>query len=591
MLYAFALCLLLATLLTVLALRRPDTRRRTWRVAAGLLAALGLGLLAFPPTGTTTTTAPTATVLLTSSYSPDTLRALLRQLGSATPVRHYGLPSAPDTLAVSNLTALRQQLPQLRTLHVLGQGLPASDLPELAGIQLQPHQDAPSTGFQAANWPRQSELGQPWAIEGRFQHHAATPVWICLYAAGALRDSVQLRAGSGVFRLRFTPKAEGRAVYRLEAHHQGKRVAQELVPLEVLPTRLLHVLILAAAPSFEIRFLKNELAAQHHTVALRTGLSRGLTQTEFLNLPTPLNLSRLSPELLSRFEVVVADAGTLTSLSPDEAQALNRAVQRGSCGALLLADAAAIPRQLPGSAAFRLLPRPAAATTTPSPLQWPNAPRATATLLSFLQATAQLRPLITGPGQQLVAATRRVGLGQVAVTTATETFPWLLQQQPAVYGAYWSQILSAIRPARAAGPALRLLTPWPQPDEPVQLQAEGASSGILTVNAPAGTATQVVLRQDALVPEWAAATYWPSVAGWHEARLGPARQWLYVFDSVAWRLPRQQARYLSAGRRQTGTAPASLARAPVTQTTAWPRWVGFVVFLLGAGLLWLEEKL
>ncbi|RSK31109.1 hypothetical protein [Hymenobacter metallilatus] len=591
MLYAFALTLLLATLLTVLAFRRPDARRRALRVAAGLAAALGLGLMAFPPSHTTTIPAPSTAILLTASYSPDTLRDLLRQLGPATPVRRYGPAESADTAAVGSPAALRQQFPRLRTLHVLGQGLPPADLPELAGLRLLPHQDAPLTGFQLASWPTQPELGQAWTLEGSFRSAQPAPVWVRLYAAGAPRDSVRLPTGRGLFRLRFTPRAEGRAVYRLEARAESRLLARELVPLEVRPTRVLRVLVLAAAPSFEIRFLKNELAARQHAVALRIGLSRGLTQTELLNLPASLSLSRLSPELLARFEVVIADAGALTALSPAEGQALSQAVQRGGCGVLLLADAAAIPRSMPGGAAFRVLPRPAAASTLPMALYWLDAPRPASVVAAVLQPNAQLRPLITGPNQQLVAAGRRVGLGQVAATTVAETFPWLLQRQTAAYTAYWGHLLSAIRPAQASGPELRLLTPYPRPNEPLQLRAEGAGAGPFTVTGPTGPGTTAATQQDARIPEWATATYWPAVAGWHEARLGAARQWFYVFDSAAWHLPQQQAWYAAAQPYSMPVAGAAAGAAAGAQHTTWPRWVGLLVFLAGAGLLWLEEKL
>ena len=76
MFYAFAFGLLLALLLTVLALRRPDSRRRFLRVAAGLTATAGLGLAAFPPAKTAVLPATDAAILLTDSYSLDTLRTL-----------------------------------------------------------------------------------------------------------------------------------------------------------------------------------------------------------------------------------------------------------------------------------------------------------------------------------------------------------------------------------------------------------------------------------------------------------------------------------------------------------------------------------
>ncbi|RPD46214.1 hypothetical protein DNI29_14510 [Hymenobacter sediminis] len=588
MAYFLAFCLLLAVVLTVAAWRRPDHRRRLLRLGAGWAAVVGLWLAAFPPVRTQEQPAIQTAVLLTDGYSPDTLRQLLRQSAPGTPVWRYAA-SAPDTQTVSNLPALRQRLPLLRTLHVVGQGLPPTDAAALCGLRVLAHSTLPRAGFRSAAWPRQPELGQPWAVEGAFGGNQ-TPAWVSLRAAGASRDSVRVPAGGGPFRLQFSPKAEGRAVYTLVARSAEQVLTQEPVPLEVRPTRPVRVLLLAAAPSFEMRFLKNFLASHQHAVATRTGISRGLTQTEFLNVPTPPDLSKLTPALLTRFELVVADAGSLAALTGSEAGALTQAVRAGNCGVLLLADAPTLPRSLPGAGSFQLVARPAAATT-PQLLSWPNAPsRLTAQLPATLRPTAEMRPVVLAANQQPAVATRRIGLGQVAVTTLTETFPWVLQGQAAAYAAYWSHLLTELVPALNASPSIQLKTAWPRPNTPVMVQVTGASATKLSLRE--GTAAvQVALRQDALVPEWATAPYWPTTSGWHEAQAGAARQWFYVFKNTEWRGPAQQEWLQTATTLASDAKLAPEATATFTTQTAWQRWWGFLVFILGAGLLWLEEKL
>ncbi|WP_426490005.1 hypothetical protein [Hymenobacter sp. 102] len=590
MLYAVALCSLLLVLLTALAVRRPDTRRRGLRLGAGLLAAIGLGLTAFPPSSTTTQPVASAAILLTDGYSPDTLRALQRQLGSPAAVWRYATAAAADTPTLSTAAALQQQLPGISHLHLLGRGLPEADLAVLPEVPLHVHADAPGVGFTTATWPRQSELGQPWAVEGTFLAADKGPVWVRLVAAGAPRDSVQLPAGRGSFRLQFTPRLAGVAVYQVQAYQAGRQLAQEAVPVEVLPTQPVRILMLAAAPSFEIRFLKDELAARQHKVALRIGVSRGLTQTEFLNLPTQLPLSRLTPRLLTQFDVLLLDAGTLASLASDESRNLAQAVQNGTCNVLLLADGSTMPRQLPGGSAFRLAPRPANAASLPLSGLRSGAPVAAPASYALL-TTPSIRPLFSIAGQSVGAATRRVGLGQVAVTTITETFPWLLQQQPAVYHAYWSQLLTAVRPARSAA-SLRILSPWPVPNAPVLVQSEGLpTTASLTITGPTAKAS-LALRQDAIVPEWATAPYWPAASGWHEARVGAVTQPFYVYDATGWAAARQLV-WQQAARLRQPSRPAAMApaEAGTTTTATWPRWLGVALFILGAGLLWLEEKL
>lgn len=589
MAYFLAFCLLLAVVLTVGAWRRLDRRRRLLRIGAGWAAVAGLWLAAFPPTRSEEQPAVQTAVLLTDGYSPDTLRQLLRRAPSGTPVWRY-TASAPDTPTLSNLPALRQRLPLLHTLHVLGQGLPPADAPSLRGLRVVAHLPPPRAGFRSAAWPRQPELGQPWAVEGYFEGNRA-PVWISLRAAGAPRDSVRVPAGGGAFGLRFTPKAEGRALYTLVARSSDAGLIQEPVPLEVRPARPVRVLLLATAPSFEIRFLKNYLAAHQHTVAVRTGISRGLTQTEFLNLTTPPDLSKLTPALLTRFELVVADAGSLAALTGSEAGSLAQAVRAGRIGVLLLADAPTLPRSLPGAGSFQLVARPAA--TTPQLLSWPNAPsRLAAALPATLRSGPEVRPVVLAANQQLAVATRRVGLGQVAVTTLTETFPWVLQGQTAAYEAYWGHLLTALVPAMSASPSIQLKTNWPRPDMPVEVQVTGAPATALSLReGNTTTPVRVALRQDEYVPEWATAPYWPTAAGWHEAQAGAARQWFYVFGSTEWGGPARQEWLQTAATLAADAKPALESTSSTATPTAWPRWWGYLVFLLGAGLLWLEEKL
>ncbi|MFD2784955.1 hypothetical protein [Hymenobacter rubripertinctus] len=588
--------LLLALLLTVLALRRPDARRRVWRVAAGLGAVAGLGLAAFPPVQEQAGPArPTTAILLTASYSPDTLRALLRRLGPTTPVyRRYGAaaPAGNDTLTLPNATAIGLLLPGLRELHVLGRGLPAADVPALPGLPLRLHADAPAAGFQQATWDAQPELGQPWSVAGQLAKVGNGPVWVRLRAAGAVRDSVRLPAGGGPFELRFVPRATGRAVYGLEARQGARLVAREPVPVEVQAPQPLRVLVLAAAPSFELRFLKEYLAAHQHTVAVRTGLSRGLTQTEFLNLPNPPALGRLTPALLARFEVVVTDAASLAGLGGAEAATLQRAVREGTCGVLLVADTPTLPRQLPGASAFRVQLRSAAAALVAQPLRWPAAPAAAALVPATLRPTTALRALISGPDRQPVAAARALGLGTVVVSTITESFPWALQNKAATYAAYWSRLLTAARPVRRMSGAIQGLNSWPTPNEPLHLRTVGAGSASLWLAAPATDTLRLAQRPDAWVAEWATATYWPAVAGWHQARVGTVRQWFYVYGSPQWAGPRRQQWQRAAALAPAGPgAEAATTVAVPGRRTTWPRWWGYALFLLAAGFLWLEEKL
>ena len=352
------------------------------------------------------------------------------------------------------------------------------------------------------------------------------------------------------------------------------------------------MLLLSAAPAFEFKFLKNHLAGQPRAVAVRTGISRGLVQTEFLNQPAQA-LDRLMPALLARYAVVVADAGTLAGLSRAESQALRGAIQAGRLGLVVLADAAPLPAATPGRAEFAVLPRPAPAAA--QPLAWAAAPAGVrAPLPAALRPSAALQPLVQGPGAALVAARHRFGLGAVVVSVVPETFRWALAGQDAAYASFWSRLLAAATPPAPAGPTWALATAWPKAHSPTALQlAAGAFPAAPPTVRPlaGGPAVRLPLRQDTRLPEWSTAVFWPAAAGWHQVRgPGKIRFSFYVFGPDDWPGPEATQRQLAAAQRISAASRAgSSALGEVREP--WPAGWFFGLFLLAAGYLWLEEKL
>ncbi|MCI1187130.1 hypothetical protein MON38_06835 [Hymenobacter sp. DH14] len=592
-----AFCLLLGFGLLVLAWRRPRQRQRPLRMLAGAVVAASLWLTAFPPVRQLPATRAES-ILLTEGYAPDTLRQLLRQLGAGTPVWAYGnVEKAAKARPLASLLTLAEQRPALRRLHVLGTGLPAADLPILGNVAVRQHSDTPGAGFQTAYWPAQLPLGEVLQIEGAVSRpKGAGPAWVVLQAAGAGRDSVQLAAnGTEAFRLHYQPKTAGLATYELVLRRPGQPPLREPVPVEIITAALPAVLLLTATPSFEFKFLKNHLAEAHYPVALRTSVSRGLVQTDFVNQPRAA-LDRLTPALLARYAVVVADAATVASLTGAETQALQTAVRNGRLGLITLAEAAPLPRNAPARTDFAVLPRPATPASLPA-LAWPAAPgEARAPLPAQLQPRPNLQPLISGPQQAIAAARQRLGLGAVVVSVVPETFRWGLQGHPAVYASFWNRLLRAVVPPAAPVAAWQTGTRWPRPGQPLTLRLAAATlpAELPTVAALAGgPAVPLALRQDSRLPEWSTARFWPGVAGWHRAN-GPGRVSFsfYVYPATAWQGPELAARRQAAAQLATAAPAATTAEgAQDFVSEPWPAGWFFGLFLLAAGYLWLEEKL
>ncbi|QIL76304.1 hypothetical protein [Hymenobacter sp. HDW8] len=591
------LCMLLVVGLTWSALRRPNRQRLVLRLLAGVLTGAGLWFTAFPPYRSVPSSSY-ETILLTENFQPDTVRALLRRLGPATRLWRTHAVAGADTVTVANILQIREQQPSLRRLHVVGKGLPVADLTLLGPVRLVPHAPATRAGFRTANWASRVELGQPLEVAGYFDNLPSkagdnAPTWIHLRAVGAPRDSVRLTSGRGAFRLSYVPKAAGLAVYKLIARRGGQILTTEPVPVEVVPTRALRLLLLASTPSFEFKFLKNQLGTRQHAVALRVGISRGLTQTEFLNQSTH-DISRLTPALLARYDAVIADVGTLATLSGGEVQHLTSALRTGGPGLIVLADAAPLPRLTPARAAFSIVPVATAASAKPQPVLWPGAPgRTTATVPATLRPSARLRPIITTGQGQAVVASQRLGAGTMVVSVLPETFRWALQNDSLTYNAYWSRLLTAVARPEPVTAAWRVTTAWPRPNTPVEVQLTAASFPVTapTVQGAGPQPIRLAMRQDTRLSEWSTGQFWPDSTGWHRVTLAEkTAHSFYVFGGQNWLGPETELRQ-QAAQAWIADPSASVAASPILTRQAWPAAWFFGLFLLGAGFLWLEEKL
>ncbi|QIX61708.1 hypothetical protein HER32_11175 [Hymenobacter sp. BT18] len=589
-LFFLLVCGLLVLGLSVLAWRRPNRRWRAARVVAGWLAVAALWAMVCPPTYEVPEQ-PAAAILLMPGYQPDSVRALQRRLGSTkrpalfSPAR----PFSADTSIVHSLQAWAEQHPAPAALHIVGPVADLTDLHPATAARLHLHASGRATGFVFAQWPRRVELGQALQLTGRFSNSGPRQeTWVVLHAAGAPQDSFKLPTGSGPFQLRYVPKVTGLAVYELRARAGGQVLATEPVPVEVRATRPLHVLLLSAAPFFEFRFLKNQLAARQHTVAIRSGVSQQLVQTEFLNQP-PHPLTALTSAVLRRYDVVVLDAGTLRSLPAAELRALLQAIPGQGLGLVVLADEKPLPASLAKQGDFGLTALPANRTAKQL-LRWPDMPRPLqASLLASLRPTTNATSLLTA-AQLPVAASRRWGAGQLVVTTVAETFPWLLQNAAVGYDAYWARLLTAAARPLSVPTRWQVLTPFPQPHYSVDLRFSAtAPIGLPTVLGPGGTSTPLSLQQNVGLTEWYMAQFWPRQSGWHTLQLpGQPPHSFYVYPSHAWRGPQQAAwQQRAAGIQRPPILPAAKA----IHRQPWPLAYLFGVFVLCTGFLWLEEKL
>jgi hypothetical protein len=209
-----------------------------------------------------------------------------------------------------------------------------------------------------------------------------------------------------------------------------------------------------------------------------------------------------------------------------------------------------------------------------------------------LRPAPLLRPLITDAQQNPVVSAERLGAGTVVVSVLPATYSWSLQNAAATYEAYWGRLLTAA--ARPLAPAARwqVAEAWPKPDAPLTLQLSATFPATQpSVQGPASEPVRVALRQDTRLPEWSTGRYWPTKTGWHRVQAaGQSPSWFYVYDHKNWLLPELYHRQQATIAWMAPNAAVPAGAAPETREE-WPAAWFFLLFLVAAASLWLEEKL
>ncbi|NSL87558.1 hypothetical protein ECE50_011985 [Chitinophaga sp. Mgbs1] len=407
-------------------------------------------------------------------------------------------------------------------------------------------------GIIACNWPLQLVTGHEWIVQGTYRNTLHQKVWLRLSAFDTELDSLQMPAAeAAAFTLRATPLHRGRAVYRITAMAGSDTLEQQQLPLEVMPLTPMAILFLAASPDFDNRFLADWLSAEGNAVAMRTGVSRDKYATRFSNFPQQ-SLEQLSPALLDKFDVVIADAAAVTA-------ATRQYLERAGIGLILKGDSAGTH------------PRPASL--------WLPGNRPLGSLLldpaTALRVAHDALPLVQDSLRQTYAAVSLAGAGKLVRTQVFNTYAWLLGGQAGAYRRYWSALLEAA--ARKKQPAGKIIVSplFPQIHQPMEVQLETKTAPLLR----AGN-TRLYPEQDPFLPHSWKARYWPAKTGWQLLQSDSVTQWTYIYNQDEWR-----------NMQNITSSLHTAATAPLRTNTPLPRWWWIIPLFAALAFLWWEQKL
>ncbi|MFT4153931.1 hypothetical protein [Parafilimonas sp.] len=570
-------CLLLAALLIWLEVKRQNKARLLWRIIASVSAAASLAFPAMPIAfHTAEGNMKNEAVLLTDGYSKDSVDAFLKQN------RHA---------AVYTKDAYEQQHERYN-LHVFGYGLSADEWQTMPASGIFFHPSKLGNGIISIGYKKQISSGETLAVQGRFNNTTNKKIKLALSGFGAGLDSVVIGPNQQQrFELNTIPKFIGRAVYDITAAVNTDTLEQEPLPFEVSPAKPLTILLLAAYPDFENKFLQNWLYENGYVVAARTTISRNKYSYAFFDT-SKFPLDKITPGVLQPFDVLIADGAALAALSRQELFSIKNQVSDKGLGLVIKTDSTQAPAifyngncavapssnhnkqilsvQLPGKDTASALPAEDAA---------------------FIKVNSGAGALITDARKNVLACHALYGNGSLVFSTFRNSYYWMLSGDKKSYQLLWSSLIGEAAKKEKVNRQWSVQPAFPAVNQPVQLTAEAISD--MPFRAAIDSSAVTYAAQPFLPFEWTG-IYRPSNAGWQPlTSSGGDICWFYVFDKNDWRHARAWQRmndthnYALLNKKQ----PADAALNNKMSKKTVPAIYFFVVFMCCCIFLWIEKKL
>jgi hypothetical protein len=550
------LSLALLVLLLIREVRRENRARLPWRIGADVLMTAALAAIALP-IGYNRRVAggEKEGILLTEGYNIDRMKTKGTVWVAPEDVRGEGLSR----------------------LHVYGYGLTKEECARLPDVPVVFHPSSLQAGIVSIDWKRWLSPGEECRIQGRFVNPHGNPVKLLLTGMGAVSDSAAIKSGAEEdFALRAIPAQAGRGVYHLIALSGADTLENESIPVEVQPGKNLKILLLAAAPDFENRFLTNWLSDRGHGVTVRTAISKGKYNHAYLNMAEE-STDHLTPVLLDKFDLVIADAAELKAMGTAAYSGLRRQVAEKGLGLIIKADSTSLGtgvRAVAGGDSTQRM------VITDKPGQLP------------MIKDSLARTLVSGS---------MYGAGKIILTTLNSTYVRLLSGDKKAYAALWTTILQQAAREGAGEERWQFVPQLPTVDQPVRVMLQSAGSSMpqamLDVEeVMEGTRpVAVYLAQDPLLPFAWEGVYWPREPGWQTVRTSQGeRSWWYVWKKDDWRTLRRMARVRATkqwmereGKEGQEQGRKGLEARMVLVSKGW----FYLLFLLSCLFLWVERKI
>jgi hypothetical protein len=560
---------------------RINKARLLWRIIASVMAVSSLVCMALPLTFTQIKTKNGSEIIVaTEGVSRDSILSFKKN-------------HKPNAVIVEKDIFLSTDKNEYDSIHVFGYGFTKEELLLLNDRQIVFHPAPVKTGITAANWKRQLKKGEVLTVQGTYVNESLQPVTLLLNGFNTSLDSLIIPSRqTKPFLLQTVPKQNGKAVFSVIALQGKDTLEREPLPMEVQQANAVNVMILAASPDFENKFLKDWLSQNGYAVVAKTTISSNKSDKSLLNT-AKISLDRITPAVLDSFDIVVSDETYLSMLPPGELEAIYRQVSAKGMGLIVKGDTISAPREWYTGAfhLFQLPGKPPSHLT----LSFGGNMKGKAVLPveepRFIRPQNAMQSLVSDSASNTLVAMVTEGSGKVLFTTLGTTYSWLLSGEAVNYYALWNLLLQKAGRQNRLANSFEAMPERPVQYAPVTIALQTMSDGFPVVTTGR---SQPAFAQDPLIPYRWQTTWWPSEAGWQEPfRFKELVYNWYVYGKKDWfyiaAAENAQATEIYAAQQQAGRGTARQSGEPEEKPVSL--FLFFLPFIICSGFLWLERKI
>jgi hypothetical protein len=592
--YIIISTLVLLGFLLLKEIRRKNKANLILRIVASCLAAIALIFIAIPLTyqKEADQRSENTVVLITNGFHQDSLRKFKN-----IPAFTTNPKLANDNRSVRlipDLEAFLVMNQQFSKFHVLGYGLEDRELELISNKNLVFHPSPIPSGLQSVHWNKTIKSGERLVLSGIFQSGSDKPVKLVLNGLGTNLDSMNIPAGRPEkFQLKTIPKHLDKAVYTLTGISEKDTILHEKIPVFVESQATLKVLILSSSPDFENKFLKNWLFENQYAVAVRSAISKNKFNTEFLN-SSKINLDQITPAVLENFDVLISDPEELSVLSRAENQAIKNQLIDGM-GLIMIADSIG-KRQGFFNEIFETKALVRADDKTIS-LNWDNytvSKMTSGSSYSFrILPKEDNQALVRDEKANILVSSKLYGKGRILLSSITDTYTWILGNDPKSYSSYWSELIGNVARLKELSSVWALKDPFPVLNQETSILIETGSD---TIPIARSEAEFLKFAQNPVLGFQWIAPFWPKKTGWHLLENGVSQKsvqgWFYVFNKTDWASVKAVKKIKNnneAAEKSVSENNEENISAEFYRETVPPIYF-FLLFLLSCTYLWLEAK-